>query len=271
MTSFSHAPLDRRALIRKGGLVLSFGAVIAACGDNRAGGTDPGRLGVAAPGPTLPEAEVDDGVLLRTAQSIEYTALAVYEAAADLGVLSSGESALVARFVSDHERHAADLGTLIAGAGAEEYTCPNPFLMDRIVGPVLAAIGDDSDDLHRDVLNIAHAFESLAGASYQALVSALEAKPLRVAAIRIGGEEHRHAAALAAAINPDNPISPVLVGEVIEADDEGFLPPYAIPSSFGRLTAIDLVVGKRNAEGTRFATQLQTPAANTFVYDYESC
>jgi len=271
MTSFSNAPLDRRALLRNGGLMLSFGAVIAACGNDRAGSTDPGRLGVAAPGPTLPEAEVDDGVLLRTAQSIEHTALAVYEAAADLGVFGSDETALVARFVSDHERHAADLGTLITGAGAEEFTCPNPFLMDRIVDPVLAAIGDDSDDLHRDVLNIAYAFESLAGASYQALVALIEGKPLRIAAMRIGGEEHRHAAALASAINPDDPISPVLMGEIAEANDEGFMLPYAIPSTFGRLTGIDLVVGKRNAEGTRFATQLQTPAANTFVYHYESC
>jgi hypothetical protein len=271
MTSFPNAPLDRRALIRNGGLMLSLGAVIAACGNDRVGSTDPGRLGVAAPAPTLPEAEVDDGVLLRTAQSIEYTALAVYEAATDLDVFSSDESALVARFVSDHERHAADLGSLIVAAGAEEYTCANPFLMDRAVVPVLAAIGDDSDDLHRDVLNIAYAFESLAGASYQALVGSLEAKPLRSAAVRIGGEEHRHAAALASAINPDDPISPVLVGEIIEATDEGFMPPHAIPSTFGRLTGIDLVVGKRNAEGTRFTTQLQTPAANTFVYHYESC
>lgn len=271
MNSSPNASLDRRALIRNGGLMLSLGAVIAACGNDRVGNTDPGRLGVAVPGPTLPEVEVDDGVLLRTAQSIEHTALAVYEAAADLDVLSSAESALVARFVSDHQRHAADLGTLIAAAGADEYTCPNPFLMDRAVDPVLAAIGDDSDDPHRDVLNVAYAFESLAGASYQALVESLEAKPLRSAAIRIGGEEHRHAAALASVINPDEPFSPVLVGEIVEADDAGFTPPYAIPSTFGRLTGIDLVVGKRNAEGTRFTTQLQTPAANTYVYHYQSC
>jgi hypothetical protein len=143
--------------------------------------------------------------------------------------------------------------------------------MDRAVGPVLAAIGDDSDDLHRDVLNIAYAFESLAGASYQALVGSLEGKPLRSAAIHIAGEEHRHAAALASAINPDDPISPVLVGGIVEVNDAGFMPPYAIPSTFGRLAGIDLIVGKRNAEGTRFTTQLQTPAANTYVYHYESC
>jgi hypothetical protein len=270
MTSVPNPSLDRRALLRNGGLALSFAAIVAACGNGRAGNDDPGRLGVAAPGPTLPESEVNDGVLLRTAQSLEYTALAVYDAAAGLDVLTSAEIALVGRFVSDHERHAADLGALIGRAGAEEFTCPNPFLMDRAVGPILGAL-EGSDDLHRDVLNIAHAFEELAGASYQALVAALTDVSLRSSAILIGSEEQRHAAALASAINPDAPISPVLFGEVVEADADGFPVPYAIPATYGQLTGIDLLVGARNTEGTRFSIQLQTPAANTFVYDYLSC
>lgn len=262
--------LDRRALLRNGGLALSFGAIVAACGSDRGGSDNPGRLGVAAPAPTLPEAEVDDGVLLRTAQSLEYTALEVYTAAAGLGVLSRGEEQLVGRFVDDHQRHAADLGALITRAGADEFTCANPFLMERAVGPILAAL-DGSDDAHRDVLNVAHAFEALAGASYQALVGSLEDASLRSAAMVIGGEEQRHAAALAAAINPDEIISPALTGGVVEADESGFPRPYAIPATFGQLTGIELVVGAPDDEGARFSTQLQTPAANTFVYDYLSC
>lgn len=270
MTSFPNPSIDRRSLLRNGGIILSFGAIVAACGNDRGGSDDPGRLGVAAPAPTLPESDVDDGVLLRTAQSLEYTALAVYSAAADLGVLSSGELTLVERFVTDHERHAADLGALAARAGAEEFACANPFIMNRAVTPVLGAL-DGTDDLHRDVLNIAHAFETLAGASYQALVGSLEDKSLRSAAMLIGGEEQRHAAALAAAINPDELISPVLLGGLVEPDEAGFPVPYAVPSTFGQLTGIELVVGARDAEGARFATQLQTPAANTFVYDSTSC
>ncbi len=167
-------------------------------------------------------------------------------------------------------RHAADLGVLVGRAGGEEFTCANPFIMERAVGPILGAL-EDSDDLHRDVLNIAHAFEALAGATYQALVASLEDPSMRSTAMLIGGEEQRHAAALAAAINPDALISPVLFGEPVEADDEGFPVPYAIPSTFGQLTGIELVVGARNDEGARFSTQLQTPADNTFVYDYLSC
>lgn len=271
MTETPNPSLDRRKFLRNSGIVLSFGAIVAACGDDRGGSDDPGRLGVAPPPPTLPEAELNDGVLLRTAQSLEYTAIAVYDAAVGLGVLSADEFALVARFVSDHQRHAADLGALVARAGAEEFTCPNPFIMDRAVGPILGAL-DGSDDLHRDVLNIAYAFEALAGASYQALVGVLADKSLRTTTMLIGGEEQRHAAVLAAAINPDVLINPVLLGdEAAETDDDGFPIPYAIPATFGQLTGIELVVGDRNDEGARFSTQLQTPADNTFVYDSLSC
>ncbi len=249
--------------------MLSMGAIVAACGD-RSGSTDPGLLGDAAPLPTLPEATVDDLVLLRTLQSLEYTALEVYSAAGRTGVLTSGEASLVERFVSDHTGHAALVGTLIADAGGEEFTCANPFLMDRAVNPILAAL-KGSDDAHRDVLNIAHGFESLAGASYQAFVASLKDKMLRRETMRIGAEEHRHAAALAAAINPKVLLSPIFFGLPVDKDADGFPIPYAIPAAFGRLTGIDLVVGGTDEEGARFSTQLQTPAANTFVYDYQSC
>ena len=65
-------------------------------------------------------------------------------------------------------------------------------MMDRSVNPVLAAM-EGSDDLHRDVLNIAWAFESNAGASYQSFVKMLQGLELRTAAAFHAGEEHRHA------------------------------------------------------------------------------
>lgn len=262
--------VSRRDALRAGGLVLSMGAIAAACGSGRGGSDAPGRLGVAPPPATLPEDPVDDITLLRTAQSIEHTALEVYSAAGATGALSSDESTLVARLVADHTGHSAQLGSLITGLGGSEFACANPFLMDRAVMPILGAL-DGSDDLHRDLLNIAHAFESFAGASYQALVSALTAGDLRRAAVQIGGEEQRHATVLARIINPDDTFASTFFGTPIEKDDEGFPVPYAIPSVFGRLAGIEVVVGARNEEGARFSTQLQTPAANSFVYSYQSC
>ena len=88
----------------------------------------------------------------------------------------------------------------------------------------------------------------------------------------IGSEEHRHAAMLAALINPDVLINPELLGgAAVDADAEGFPSRYAIPATFGQLTGIELVVGAVNNDGARFSTQLQTPADNTFVYDYLDC
>lgn len=269
MSSFPNPSLPRRQLLRHGGLALSLGAIVAACGD-RQGSDDPGLLGDAAPAPTLPKVEVTDVVLLRTLQSLEYTALAVYDAAGKAGQLTADESALAERFASDHTGHAELVGALITDNGGEPFTCANPFIMKRTVEPILAAT-KDSDDLHRDLLNIAHAFESLAGASYQALVGLLRDPALRSATMRIGTEEHRHAAVLAALINPKELLSPAFFGLPVETNADGFHVPYAISSAFGRLTGIDLVVGARSVEGTRFGIQLQTPAANTFVYDHQSC
>jgi hypothetical protein len=265
--------MNRRELLRTGGLVVTLGTLVAACGSNRAGPTSPGRLGVAPPPATLPEVEVTDADLLRTAQSLEYTALVVYDAAAGTGALSADEQAIVARIVEDHTRHAAAIGGLITAAGAVEFACANPFLIDRLVNPVLAALeaNGGTDDLHRDVLNIAWAVEQLAGSSYQSLVVALTEPALRRASMQIGGEELRHATVLARAINPDQTFSPTFSGGTEQKTDDGFVRPYGIPSVFGKVSGFELVVGARNEEGARFSTQLQTPAANTIIYAYESC
>lgn len=270
MTRVPDPSLDRRQLLRAGGVALSLGSVLAACGGGRTGLDAPGRLGVADASPEPEDAEVNDVVLLRTAQSIEYTALGVYEAAGATGALDADQTALAARFVDDHTGHAAALGSLIDDNGGEQFTCPNPFLMDRAVLPVLDAL-EGTDDLPRDLLNIAYAFEQHAAASYQALVELLEDPALRSEAMRISGDENRHAAALARIINPDAIFSPAMFGEPVGTDEDGFPVPYAVPATFGQLTGILLVVGAPDDEGARFSVQLQTPAANSLVYEYQSC
>jgi hypothetical protein len=263
--------LSRRDVLRSGGLFVTIGAITAACGSNDAGGT-PGRIGFAPPPPTLPPVEepANDVTLMRTLQSMEYTALELYKALTATGVLSTDEAALFDRLVQDHTAHAATVGALVVGAGGEEFQCANTFMMDRSVAPVLAAM-EGSDDVHRDVLNIAFSFESLFGASYQSFVRLLQDLPLRTAVMTTGGEEQRHATVLARLINPDQVFSPTFFGEPEEKDADGFIVPYAIPSVFGKVSGIDLVVGAVNEEGARFSIQLQTPAENTFVYGYMAC
>jgi hypothetical protein len=142
--------------------------------------------------------------------------------------------------------------------------------MARSVNPSLEAM-EGSDDVHRDVLNIAFSFETLFGQSYQSFVKRLEALDIRSTMVVMGGEDQRHATVLARIINPDNTFSPTFFGEAEEKDADGFPIPYAIPSVFGKVNGLELVVGAPNDEGARFSIQLQTPAENTFVYDYMSC
>jgi len=266
------ATFDRRQLLRTGGLTLSLGAIIAACGEDRAGGTDPGRVGEAPSVTPLPEGTVDDIVLLRTAQSLEHSAIDAYAAARGLDVLSAHQDAIAQRFVDDHTGHSVALGGFITDAGGEEFACANPWVTRRVITPIFDAI-DDSDDPLRDVLNVAHALESLAAASYQSLVGSLTLPDLRMKIMQIGADENRHAAALAIAITgaPDGYVSPLLLGETAPEEEPEFPALWAVPSTFGMVSAVELVVGAPNEEGQRFSIDLQTPAANTFVYADQSC
>jgi len=262
--------LDRRGLLRGGVAVVSMGAIVSACGAGRSGSSEPGRVGVAPPLPTLPEGEVDDVVLLRTAQSLEHTALAVLDAVAAAGALIADEAALAQRFAADHQAHSAAIGELISAAGGEPFACANPFLTGRVVEPALEAL-DGTDDLHRDLVNLTFGFETLLGQSAQALVGSIVDLDLRSELMRIGGEEHRHAAVFAATVNPDELVSPALLGEQVSPDADGFPIPYAIPSTFGQVSSIELIVGAADSEGARFTVLLNTPAENSYVYGYQSC
>ncbi len=268
----SRATFDRRQLLRTGGLTVSLGAIIAACGEDRAGGTDPGRVGNAPAVEPLAEGDVDDIVLLRTAQSLEHTALDAYAAARGLEVLSAAQDTIVQRFVDDHTGHSVALGGFITDAGGEEFACANPWVSRRVITPMLAAL-EASDDQLRDVLNIAYALEGLAAASYQSLVGSLTEPDLRKVIMQIGADENRHAATLAMAITgtPDAYVNPLLFGEPAPAEEPVFPVAYAMPSTFGTVSAIELVVGAPNDEGRRFTVNLQTPAANTLVYTDASC
>jgi hypothetical protein len=262
--------IDRRRFLRNGGLALSLGAIIAACGDDRGGSDDPGRVGVAPTEPPLPEVEVNDVVLLRTAQSVEHVALETYAAVKAAEALDQATIDIVDRFIADHTAHAEQLGTLITAAGGEEFACANPFVMARSIVPILTAIAD-SDDAARDLLNVAHGVESIAGQMYQDLVGRLTDPELRREVMLIGADEGRHAAVVAIEIGgAEAYVDPTITGGEAPTDQE-FPPVYAIPASFGQLGGVELVLGAPNDEGVRTRVSLQTPAENSFVDEGQSC
>ena len=121
----------------------------------------------------------------------------------------------------------------------------------------------------------------------------------------IGAREARHAALLALTINPDRPGGLVNFADAVNAEPAS--PPTsttvpattttlqnianapgaevpsqstetvpqteiptvtAIPSQFGTLAAIQLVVGRGDENGTRLKINLETPSLNSFVYEY---
>jgi Ferritin-like domain len=272
------ARLTRRRLLQAGGLAASVGVLLAACGKDEE--AEPGRVGYAPPATPLPTVEKNDAVWLRTAMSLEYTTLEVYRRTTELGALDTSAQELIDRFTEDHTEHADVLAGLTEQAGGEPYECANAWYMERTVEPIFTQItGDESqgiaasDDAARDLLALANAWESLIGAMYQQMCEVLAAPELRGDVMAIGVQEARHAAAVAMTATgvPEGYVSPVLFGEDLTPDETGLFKAYAIPSRFGSLAAIELVIGARSEAGTRETFTLETPADNSLIYEGMTC
>ena len=301
------AVLGRRDVFRIGGFAVATASVLAACGEYSSGQI--GRVGEAPKPETLPDAAINDVVLLRTASSLEHSALAVYAAVVDnRDLLDAKFVDVVKRFIADHEEHAALFEKLTKDAGGTPWTTGNPRIDQAVITPILqritvgadatptsAAIGP-SDDPKRDVLNFAHGLESLAGASYQSLVGLLSLPALRAEAINVGAREVRHAALLALTINPERPGGLINLTDLASAQPdapvqatpttvqniaapttvaaEEVIPQTeipsvtAIPSQFGSLAQIQVVLGAGDENGTRLKVNLETPSLNSLVYEY---
>lgn len=259
--------MHRREVLRIGGVSMSLAAITAACGTGRGGDDAPGRVGLAPPATDLPNYDVDDAVLLRTAASLERTAVDVYATARDAELLGDVPTALVDRLVAGHERVAARMDDLTVIAGGTPWLEANPWIVERAIEPILATILD-SDDPPRDAVNFAIALENLASSTHQSLARSLSTADQRRSVIDAATLEARHAAALVIATRgADGYLSPALLGED-EARDENNLPPqYAIRSAFGTVSAIELIVGPADENGIRTTFSLATPADNAYIYN----
>ncbi len=316
---------SRRDALRIGGLTVSLGALIAACGDDRGGDDAPGRVGNAPVPTALPDYPIDDAVLLRTASSLEITAIEVYEAALEIdGAIPSDLVPVVERLIEDHQMVADQMVELTESAGGEGWTCSNPWLMDRLVAPTIELIqsnvvglvledtsmvqvigeqvtiapvvttvqGDltlisstdgleegDEIEFERlegavsdDVMAFAQALESLAAASHQELAGLTSNIEARVAHLEAATLEARHSGVLAVAIyGPDGYISPAMVGEDVPPTERSQIRHFAIESTFGQTSQIEVKAGPSDLNGVRASVVMQTPAANTLVYNELTC
>ena len=196
-------------------------------------------------------------MLLRTLTSLEHSIVTVYAALADIDGLDAGvvgTSRTVQRRSRSHRRHVRRTDQR---AGGEPYECPNSWLMDRTLDPLLdhilgATVDDEeipaTDDADRDSLATVNALETIAAATAQQYLERLADPTLRVEVITAGTSSSRRAATSALRANPppDGYVSPALTeGEDVQPDEEGLLPQFAIPSRFGQLTPVTLVVGAK--------------------------
>ena len=91
--------------------------------------------------------------------------------------------------------------------------------------------------------------------------------------MQIGGEEQRHATAVALVINPDVWFSPEMFGEPLtQRTPRVSRSPMRSRRRSVNFRGIPLVVGEADPEdGSRFTAVLQTPAENSLVYEHLSC
>jgi hypothetical protein len=257
----------RRDALKLGGLTISAAALVAACGTDRTGDDTPGRVGYAPPITDPPDYSVDDAVLLRTASSLELTAIAVYEAVLDTGALDDDLTTLVERLIENHQAIADEMGQLTESVGGVAWECTNEWYMDRTITPILEAVAG-SDDPLRDILNTAVALENIAAATHQTLTIDLEDADAAAATMAAATLESRHSAAIvAAARGPEGYVSPAITGGDTPADPDGLPLPFSITSRFGSTGQSELVVGAPNEVGVRQSFILQTPALNSYVYN----
>ena len=228
----------------------------------------------------MPTVELNDAVYLRTATSIEYTLIDVYGTIIESGALDSADQAMVDRLIDDHRAAAETTSELTREAGGEPYECANAWYMERTIDPIIEAIeGDEeldippSDEPARDWLVLVNGLESMASAMYEQFVETLTEPELRAEVMVLGAQDARHAAAVAIVATgaPEGYANPELLGEDLVIEEGALTPIWAIPTQFGSLAAIPITVGAPNEAGTRFSTNLETPADNSYIYDGMTC
>lgn len=259
--------VNRRQAFKIGGLAVSVAALVAACGDDRTGDTSPGRVGYAPPVTDPPDYDVDDAVLLRTASSLENTAVAVYEQALQIEGIDEPTQTLMEQLIDNHSAVADKMGALTDAEGGVPWECTNPWLDNRLIEPILSAIVE-SDNPTRDVLRFAVALENLAASTHQVLSVELSSPDAKTATLEAATLESRQSAAIVIAVRgEDGYISPEVAGDGVPTDPDGLPYQYALESRFGRVGQAELIVGAPNENGVRQTFSLQTPAANSFIYN----
>ena len=223
---------------------------------------------VRAPIEELEDYPIDDAVLLRTASSLELTAIAVYEAVLATGLLDADLTALVERLIEDHQMVADQMGELTEAVGGVAWECTNPWYMSRTVEPLLEAVLA-SDNPLRDIINTAVVLENIAAGTHQSLSIQLEDPEAVAATIAAATLESRHSAYIVAvARGPEGYVSPLIDGDGDSPTDvDGVPQKFSITTRFGSTGQVELVAGAPDENGVRQTFIVQTPSLNSWIYN----
>ncbi len=205
--------MDRRGVLKLGGVVLLGGVVMAACGSDNSSSASSATTSAATAGSTAATtattaaaasastsaaaaAATGDVVILRTASSIEELAVAAYQTAITSGLVTTAAIADAAKlFQAQHMEHSAYFQAATKAAGGAPFTMANPAVLAAIQ-PMIAALKDE-----KGVVALAFELETAAAQSYQSYVGTFSDPKLNPAIMAVGGVEARHAAVLSQVLN----------------------------------------------------------------------
>ena len=125
---------------------------------------------------------VNDAVILRTASSLEFSVIEVYDLALDSGLIPDATMADAARtFRDQHQEHAdAVRSRSRRRPAARRSTEPNPVVQAGVIDPAVKLVADNGNK-PEDVLFLVYGLEELAAETYQTFVQVFTepATPLR--------------------------------------------------------------------------------------------
>ena len=242
----------RRDALKLGGLTVSVAALVAACGNDRTGDDVPGRVGYAPPITDPPDYPIDDAVLLRTASSLELTAGRRLRDDPRRRRARGRSGRLVERLIEDHQAVADEMGELTDSVGGTAWECTNPWYMNRLVEPLLAAIaGQRRPDARHPQLR------QRVGEHRRRNPPDTHAgtRPTRQPRPQPWLPPHSSRAMLRRSSRhravPEGYVSPTIGGGGVASDAQGIPLKFAITDRFGSTGQIELTVGAPDENGVR--------------------
>lgn len=249
--------ISRRHLLRSSGLVAASGAVLAACGEPQ--NKTATRLGDAPEVTALKDKAVTDVVLLRTASSMEALVSSILSDTAVSANLSPLVKPLVAAFAADHTTKVGELSSMITSRGGTPYIAPNPKLK-TVFGDTAVTLVKNSDQKATDALALAHALETLLASTYQYFVASVTDAPLRADLMELAVSASRKSAVLSQTIRG----GAAAIAPAVDANGTPLV--STLPTAFGPLAAVQVILGAPNEAGTRTQITMDTPSLNSYVY-----